>query len=634
MARAADGTEEERLIAVLQSGGTPREKDAACAQLKRIGTKESVPALAALLTDEQLSHSARYALESMEAPEAGAALLLALPRTSGSNEVGIINSLGARGETAAIAPLGKLLSDANADVAAAASEALGRIGGAKAVAALERAPSSTEAIDDALLMIANELLMKGDQSAARKIFRRLYDTEKKESVRVGAFRGLILSSGEEGIKLMSNAIAGAALQVRGSQELAPPEWGAALEVASELQGATVTKTLADLLAQTQPRVQIALLQCLAQRGDTGAMPAVARLADSPDVEVRLAAIAALGDLGGGSVALSLAQKAAATTGAERNAARQSLLDLRRGAVTGALMEGIGGAEPKVRQELLRALGSRGDKSALPKLTELARSEDDSTRSASCQALALLAGPPEISNLIELVVGAKSDDARSEAAEALGVVYQRIESPPGHAEATALATAVRTAPLEARLSLLPICGGLNEGPAREALRAAMKDPEPQVRDAAMSAVCDTRDAEMLPDLIQLARGTGEKKFRLLAIGGCVRLCTREESVSISAAAKLRAFKTILDGPLEAGEERLVLSGLGTIADEQALALALPMLDNPAVRAEAARAVIQIAGAISGTQPEAARAALRKVLEVSPDPAAQKAAEAALQRIPVK
>ena len=622
----ADDTEEQRLIAILQSGSSPREKDAACAQLKRIGAKQSVPALAALLTDEQLSHSARYALESMQAAEAGAALLAALAQTSGSNEVGVINSLAARKETAAIAPLSKLLSDANVDVAVAASEALGRIGGAKALAALESAAAtSTGAVDDAridaLLMIANELLTQGEDSAAQKTFQQIYDSEKKESVRLAAFRGLILSSGREGIKLMSDAIAGADAARQ----------GAALQVASRLKGDNVTKTLADLLAQTQPPVQIALLQCLAQRGDPGAMPAVASQADSPDSDVRLAAISALGDLGDGSVALLLAQKAAEAAGPERNAARQSLLDLRRGAVTAFLVEAVAGAEPKVRLELLRALGSRGDKSAMPKLAELARSEDDSTRAAACQALASLAGPPQIADLIQLVVDAKTDDARSEAAEALGVVYQRIQSETGHADASPLADAVGKSPIDARLSLLPICAGLNSAAAREALRAALKDPDSRVREAAVSALSDTRDPEMLTDLIRLAGESEEKKFRLMAVGGFVRLITQEEKVDLPVDEKLRSFKTVLDAPLDAAERRMILSGLGAIADERAMTMALPFLDDAAVRPEAARAVIQIAGAISGARPEAAGAALRRVLEVSADPGAQKSAQEALQRI---
>ena len=58
---APDSRDEESLIKVLQSNASPHDKDAACARLKLIGTVKSIPALAALLTDEQLSHSARYA---------------------------------------------------------------------------------------------------------------------------------------------------------------------------------------------------------------------------------------------------------------------------------------------------------------------------------------------------------------------------------------------------------------------------------------------------------------------------------------------------------------------------------------------------------------------------------------------
>src|SRR5512140_1271871 len=82
-AAPAGTNEEQQLIQVLQSDAGPAEKDAACARLKWIGTARCVPALAALLPDEPLSHSARYALESLKAPAAGQALRWALDRTSG-----------------------------------------------------------------------------------------------------------------------------------------------------------------------------------------------------------------------------------------------------------------------------------------------------------------------------------------------------------------------------------------------------------------------------------------------------------------------------------------------------------------------------------------------------------------------
>ena len=119
------------------------EKDAACARLKRIGTDQSVPALAALLTDEQLSHSARYALESMPSAKAGQALTDALAKTSGLTKVGIINSLGFRRETRAVPALARLLTDQDAQVAAAAATALGQIGGSKALKALQHATANS-----------------------------------------------------------------------------------------------------------------------------------------------------------------------------------------------------------------------------------------------------------------------------------------------------------------------------------------------------------------------------------------------------------------------------------------------------------------------------------------------------------
>ncbi len=127
-AQTSGAAEEQSLIGVLQSDHSAHDKDAACARLKRIGTEAAIPALAALLTDDQLSHSARYALESMPSQKAGQALIEALSKTTGENRIGIINSLGERGDKHAVAPLNGLLSDNDAMILTAAAEALGKIG--------------------------------------------------------------------------------------------------------------------------------------------------------------------------------------------------------------------------------------------------------------------------------------------------------------------------------------------------------------------------------------------------------------------------------------------------------------------------------------------------------------------------
>jgi HEAT repeat protein len=501
------------------------------------------------------------------------------------------------------------------------------VGGPQALAALGSAwnTSAADALHDAetdgLLACANKLLTEGVHAEALKIFERLYRAGKTEGSRQAAFRGLILASGPHGISLMAQAIA--------SHDGASQ--GAALQVAAQLDGPDATRALADLLPKVQAPVQVALLDCLDRRGDPTALSAVAKMAGSSDPDVRLAAINALGDLGDGSVAVLLAGKAVSAAGPEKIAARLALLNLRRGEVTPALLEAFTTAAPAVKAELIKALGERGDTSAAPRLLELARSQDEGLRSSSLQALALLAGQAQLPDLVQLAVQAATDDARAEVADALSSVCQRIESRSGHCDAQALVEAVRTGPLAARQALLPVCSGLAEAPVREALREALKDPEVRVREAARHALCDTRDGELLPDLLQAASGAGDKKTRLLAIRGCVRLVTQEEGVKLSNDQKLAALKNILDNTLEAPEKRLVLSGLSPIPDSQALALAAAMLDDPAVRAESAQSVILIAQSLAATRPDEAGAALTRVLSVITDPATQASALEARKRI---
>ncbi len=60
--------QEAELIAVLKSGASREDKANACRKLALVGTRECVPALAALLGDEALAHMARYALEPIPDP--------------------------------------------------------------------------------------------------------------------------------------------------------------------------------------------------------------------------------------------------------------------------------------------------------------------------------------------------------------------------------------------------------------------------------------------------------------------------------------------------------------------------------------------------------------------------------------
>jgi len=625
-AQAAQTNEEQQLIAVLQSASSPAEKDAACARLKRIGTDQSVPALAALLIDEQLSHSARYALESMPSIKAGQALTDALPKAPGLTKVGIINLLGFRGEQRAVPALARLMTANDERVAAAAATALGQIGNTKALKALQDTPANSaepvhNAIVDAWLRGANRLLAAGSQSKAQEIFQALYDNEQSDIIRIAAYRGMILASGKHALPLMVRAILGkdAASQT------------AALQLVREVAAPDATKTLTVLLRHVVSPVQVALIEGLNQRGDVSAVAGIASMVSSPSPEVRVAAINALGILGNATMIPLLGVAAASTNADEQAAARLALVQLHRGNPTETLLRFLPEAKPEVQAEFARALGGRRDRTAVPTLLKLAQQESGSARKAALQALALLVDDPQLGVMVQFVTDAKTEPARADAAEALNAACQQIQTRRGKVNVEPLLQALATAPSDARIALLPVCGGLSDPKVRTALRAAVSASDPSVRAAAIRALCDTSDAELLPDVLKIACEAPEENLRTLAIRACVRLTTQEEAIKLPIHEQIEPLKTILAKPLHPEQKRLVLAGLAEIPNVEALKLAEPMLDETGIQLEAAQATTKIATALPYGQAEAARAALKKVLAATTDAGIRKAAATALEEI---
>jgi hypothetical protein len=206
---------EKRLGAVLSSSATTHghaaiapsraAKDYACRKLSIIGTAASVPVAAALLSDADNSHMARYALQRIGGPEARSALRRALETVKGDLAIGMISSLADLADAGSVPQLAKLLT-ADGPLALAAARALGRIPTSESAAALAGAKVGGEvgrAVKDAQLSIAESRLSAADRAGALA----LYEAVSKEvgevpaghrdrEVRVAAIRGMVTTRDE------------------------------------------------------------------------------------------------------------------------------------------------------------------------------------------------------------------------------------------------------------------------------------------------------------------------------------------------------------------------------------------------------------------------------------------------------
>lgn len=189
---------EQKLIAVVKSNASRGAKDYACRKLMLIGSAASVPTLAALLADKEMSHMARFALERMEIAEAAKALRDAVATTSGAQKIGVIGSIGARGDAEAVPVLAASLKDTDPEIAAAAATALGLIGttsAAQALAGVTPSEAVKPAWTDARLACAEKLLAAGDKVQALAIYKSLNTDDQPKQVRLAATRGMLAAAG-------------------------------------------------------------------------------------------------------------------------------------------------------------------------------------------------------------------------------------------------------------------------------------------------------------------------------------------------------------------------------------------------------------------------------------------------------
>jgi len=627
-APAAD--DEARMVELLQSPQTPPEqKDAICQKLRITGTAKVVPALASLLLDENLSQSARLALEPMPLPEAAQALRDALLKTTGKTKAGIIDSLGERRERESAAALAGLVQDRDPTIASSAALALGKIGGAQAIAALQAArpsaaPPLRTTIVDALLLCADGLRAGGDNKGASTIYRTVLDSEKPAHLRAAAFRGLVLAAGDDGANMVAEALAG--------EDRALVQ--AALQLVREVQGEPATKAFAGALAKAPPDVQVSLVQVLAQRGDGAAAGAILESAKSPSPVVRCACLAALGVLGDESVAMFLAQTAAAGGPPEQEAARQSLARLRGAQVCQTLLAGMAQASPAVRGEIAKALGARQDAQAVPMLLAMAEGTDPGApgmRLVALQSLAQLATAADHKAMTRLLLIARTDAERDAAEGALLSASARGEKP--QAAVPHLLEAMKGAPAgdegrPARMALLRVAGRLGGDESLQALRAALAGPDPAIQETALRTMAEFGAIAAADDLLKLAADPQRTaSHRVIAMGGYWRIVGA--AGDRSADQRLRLCEAGLAASPRAEEKKMGLAELSRVPHPDALKLARKLCGDESVRDEAESACVRIAAGLAGSRPDGARSVLRGLEKDARSPSVRALAGKALE-----
>ena len=351
--RAEDGfkaspEKEKELIAVLRSDAPPQDKAIACKKLAVDGSSEAVGDLAKLLSDPQLASWSRIALEAIPGTAPDEALRKASESLDGNLLVGVLNSIGVRRDVNSAEMLTKRLRDKDEEVASAAAVALGRIGNAASATTLRAALTSgpakvRSAAAEGCVLCAERLLAEGKTADAVALYDEVRKAELPKQRIVEATRGAILARKDEGIPLLI-------------EQLATPERGALIVQAMADRKETVVVAAVSKAAGSGPKpVRLAAIKALRQVGDASSVNALLETAIDADEDLALAAKATLADLPGDKINSQIAAMLPNAKG-KTYPLLIELVGQRRIEATPALLKAIDSPDKNIRQAALLALG--------------------------------------------------------------------------------------------------------------------------------------------------------------------------------------------------------------------------------------------------------------------------------------
>jgi len=574
-------------------------KDAACRLLRHAGTQASVPVLGALLKTPETTHMALYALRHIRGSLAETTLARALNGARGLQKAAIVVAMGESGAAAGLPPVAALFRDPDPRVARAAYQAAARIGGTEAVTRLMDCSPDAELQDawvDACLTCADN--PKTDRTAAGKVYAALCRSERRH-VRYAALRGLVRSGR-----------ASARNEVLSAFRTANASWRRAVAVVlvRERDAAALDAVAAGLpgFPPESRRDAIALLAGCRHGGAAGAIRAQLT---SEDASVAAAAAEALGTLGRAEDVDALLQCALRHESPEKTPAFGALVKLADAEVDDLLVQRLDAAEARTGELCVRLLAGRNHSGALPALIALAGRSDGAPLVAIAEAMKVLGDIRALPTLIEMI---RSDGAAAHAAKALVAVCGRSDP---EACTRLLMDGCRGASATARAVFLRRLSALGNPAAVEWVGAAAKGTDPVVRGVAVRGLSNWPNAAPMDTVWALAQTEKDPALRIIALRGYVRM------ISLAAATPKRKTawcRKALDASARVDEKRLVLSELGKLPCVDAFELGLRHLDDPALREEAATALVAITredGAVRAVIPGKVRSVMKKVIATS-------------------
>jgi HEAT repeat protein len=387
------------------------------------------------------------------------------------------------------------------------------------------------------------------------------------------------------------------------------------QVRTEAPGEAATKRFAAELSKLGSEAQVGLLRALAGRGDNVAREAVLPLLDSSDVQVKIAAIEALGPLGMSADVAKIASLLADGSDMIKASARRSLEQLSGKEASETMIEVMRAAEPNVRVPLIEVLAVRRAAEGCAALLQAAMDKDAKVRKAAMVALGELGSEAEVPGMVKAILQAPRGAERAAAERALLFVCQR-GSDPSKPAAPVIAAIKSLSPAD-RLAMLSALGRIGGDDARQIVEQAIASKKGDEHSAGIAALANWPTADIAPRLIELVKSEKHDNHRTTMLRALIRIAPLPDDRD--DAERLALLKQAMTMCQRDADRSYVLQRAAAIRIPETLEFVLPYTKDPKFAETACLAVVELAHhrTLRESKKEAFMAALDQVMSISQD-----------------
>ncbi|MDP6636302.1 MAG: HEAT repeat domain-containing protein [Phycisphaerae bacterium] len=377
------------------------------------------------------------------------------------------------------------------------------------------------------------------------------------------------------------------------------------QIREKVPGKAATMRFVKMLERLPDDLQIKLIDALGARGDAAARPAILKMLNSKTQAMRIAAAGALSGVAGPDDIPVLAKLAATGSDPERNAARNSLRQLRGDKMNTAMTEALKDADAKTRVELITALTDHNVKASTPVIVKIADDSDPSVRLAVLSALRAMGDENHTVVLVKRLKSAKDKSERKQAALALLAVCRRGKTKC----AEDVISGFNGADAATRILLMRVLTEAGGPKSLNEIVARLKDDDKSVSTAALRVLTGWPDRSAAVHLKALAADVENLRNHVLAIRGLVRL----GGPGKDSPADLAILNDAMKLATRKEEKVLVLGALGTIPTAESLALVSTALNTPALAEDAGFAAVLIAEKLAKDKKAQVKTVIQNVIK---------------------